>query len=247
MKPESVQSAIDAMNAGLPHYKAIRAFQLLAEPLSIENGLLTVNGKPTEEGGREVVVTFMPHLVPMNRGIFSTIYVRDAKASPQDLHAVLLKSYANEPFVHVLPFGAKPSVRRSFQMVSAHPAPSFVTVLKRFGEGDPGLLSFPAAGWTLALDFPARTPGLGLLLDVSDSMFGQRIVDARQAVEQFLFDLLPLGDVTSQDEPQRAVLGMQPGEGQVNGNPALAVPAVQEIAFLGVEGLRCVQRAREVG
>ena len=56
--------------------------------------------------GRDVVVSFTPHLVPMNRGIFSTIYVRGLKASPQDLHAILLKSYANEPFVHVLPFGA---------------------------------------------------------------------------------------------------------------------------------------------
>ena len=26
--------------------------------------------------GREVIVTFTPHLVPMNRGILSTIYVR---------------------------------------------------------------------------------------------------------------------------------------------------------------------------
>jgi len=61
--------------------------------------------------GRDVIVTFTPHLVPMNRGILSTIYVRGRKASPQDLHAILLKSYANEPFVHVLPFGAIPQTR----------------------------------------------------------------------------------------------------------------------------------------
>ncbi|MGA9006779.1 MAG: N-acetyl-gamma-glutamyl-phosphate reductase [Xanthobacteraceae bacterium] len=61
--------------------------------------------------GRDVVATFTPHLVPMNRGIFSTIYVRDPKASPQDLHAILLKSYANEPFVHVLPYSAMPQSR----------------------------------------------------------------------------------------------------------------------------------------
>lgn len=60
---------------------------------------------------REVVVSFTPHLVPMNRGILSTIYVRGLKASPQDLHAILLKSYANESFVHVLPFGAVPQTR----------------------------------------------------------------------------------------------------------------------------------------
>jgi Ca-activated chloride channel family protein len=40
-----------------------------------------------------------------------------------------------------------------------------------------------------------RVPvGLGLLLDVSDSMFGQRIVDARTAVERFLFELLDKSD-----------------------------------------------------
>jgi N-acetyl-gamma-glutamyl-phosphate reductase len=61
--------------------------------------------------GREVVVSFTPHLVPMNRGILSTIYVRALKASPEDLHAVLAKSYGQEPFVHVLPFGAVPQTR----------------------------------------------------------------------------------------------------------------------------------------
>jgi N-acetyl-gamma-glutamyl-phosphate reductase len=61
--------------------------------------------------GRNVVVTFTPHLVPMNRGILSTIYVRGLKATPQDLQAVLAKSYADEPFVHVLPFGRLPQTR----------------------------------------------------------------------------------------------------------------------------------------
>jgi VWFA-related protein len=40
-----------------------------------------------------------------------------------------------------------------------------------------------------------RVPvGLGLLLDVSDSMFGQRLADARVAVERFLFELLDKSD-----------------------------------------------------
>ena len=40
-----------------------------------------------------------------------------------------------------------------------------------------------------------RVPvGLGVLLDISDSMFGRRIKDARSAVEQFLFDLLAPSD-----------------------------------------------------
>src|SRR6202044_984908 len=61
--------------------------------------------------GRQVVATFTPHLVPMNRGILSTIYVRGLKTKPEQLHALLSKSYAKEPFVHVLPFGATPQTR----------------------------------------------------------------------------------------------------------------------------------------
>jgi N-acetyl-gamma-glutamyl-phosphate reductase len=61
--------------------------------------------------GRDVIVTFTPHLVPMNRGILSTIYVRGLKATPQHLHALVLKAYAKEPFVHVLPFGQTPQTR----------------------------------------------------------------------------------------------------------------------------------------
>jgi len=65
----------------------------------------------SKAAGRDVIVTFTPHLVPMNRGILSTIYVRGLKVSPQQLHALLLKSYAKEEFVHVLPFGTLPATR----------------------------------------------------------------------------------------------------------------------------------------
>jgi len=42
---EQVQTAVDAINPHLPHYKQIRAFHIHPEPFSIESGLLTANGK----------------------------------------------------------------------------------------------------------------------------------------------------------------------------------------------------------
>jgi len=59
---------------------------------------------------KEITVTFTPHLIPMNRGILSTIYVQLALGkTADDLHAKLNETYGNEPFVHVLPKGIMPS------------------------------------------------------------------------------------------------------------------------------------------
>ena len=60
--------------------------------------------------GRPVAVSFTPHLMPMNRGILATIYVRLAGgASAEDLRIALAARYDPEPFVHVLPQGRAPS------------------------------------------------------------------------------------------------------------------------------------------
>lgn len=62
--------------------------------------------------GREVVPSFTPHLVPMNRGILSTHYVEGVGGSDAaGLHAILSEAYAAEPFVTVLPFGQTPQTR----------------------------------------------------------------------------------------------------------------------------------------
>lgn len=55
--------------------------------------------------GRKVEIQFMPHLVPLNRGILASCYLKgDAEAC----HAKLVEAYADEPFIIVLPFGKLP-------------------------------------------------------------------------------------------------------------------------------------------
>ena len=63
----------------------------------------------TRAAGHEVALTFVPHLVPMIRGIHATLYARLTKEV--DLQALFEKRYAGEPFVDVLPAGSQPDTR----------------------------------------------------------------------------------------------------------------------------------------
>ncbi len=58
--------------------------------------------------GRDVRVQFTPHLIPANRGILATVYVRGDAAI---VHQTLATRYAKETFVEVLPFGTSPSTK----------------------------------------------------------------------------------------------------------------------------------------
>jgi N-acetyl-gamma-glutamyl-phosphate reductase len=59
--------------------------------------------------GRTLGLTFVPHLVPMVRGILTTVYSRITKDT--DFQALFEKRYAEEPFVDVLPPGSQPETR----------------------------------------------------------------------------------------------------------------------------------------
>jgi N-acetyl-gamma-glutamyl-phosphate reductase len=59
--------------------------------------------------GRSLGLTFVPHLVPMVRGILATVYARITKEA--DFQALFEKRYAREPFVDVLPPGSQPETR----------------------------------------------------------------------------------------------------------------------------------------
>lgn len=62
--------------------------------------------------GRPALVNFTPHLIPMNRGILASLYVRMAGgATPDDLRTALETRYRGEPFVRVVAKGSVPATR----------------------------------------------------------------------------------------------------------------------------------------
>jgi N-acetyl-gamma-glutamyl-phosphate reductase len=60
--------------------------------------------------GAEVGLTFVPHLLPLIRGIHATLYA-GLTGEPGDLQALFEQRYAGEPFVDVLPAGSHPETR----------------------------------------------------------------------------------------------------------------------------------------
>lgn len=79
--------------------------------------------------------------------------------------------YGRRGFVQyqfVVPDSAAHLVQQSIAALQRANAPSLFSVLKRFGPGNDSPLSFPIAGWTLAMDIPADVPTLGRALDALD-------------------------------------------------------------------------------
>jgi decaprenylphospho-beta-D-ribofuranose 2-oxidase len=70
----------------------------------------------------------------------------------------------------VVPFEAVDTLRTIVREVSASGQASFLAVLKRLGDANAGMLSFPTQGWTLTMDLPAGVAGLGALLERLDRL-----------------------------------------------------------------------------
>lgn len=71
-----------------------------------------IHAQITELAGKVVDFIFVPHLIPMIRGMLSTIYVKLTDVGQQtDLQALFEQRYANEQFVDVMPAGSQPETR----------------------------------------------------------------------------------------------------------------------------------------
>ena len=71
----------------------------------IEQGL-------SEAAGKQITVNFTAHLMPMNRGILSSCYVRLKNgAEAGDLRRILAERFQGEPFVRIVAEGVSPSTR----------------------------------------------------------------------------------------------------------------------------------------
>ena len=72
-----------------------------------------------------------------------------------------------------LPFGREDELRQIVEKIAVSKTASPLVVLKRFGDANPAPLSFPMPGWTLTVDIPTRSEGLGQLLHLLDEVVMQ--------------------------------------------------------------------------
>lgn len=67
----------------------------------------------SELAGEPMTVTFVPHLLPVNRGIVSTIYITlNQNTNIEEIYKLYTEFYENEPFVRILPLGMTANLKR---------------------------------------------------------------------------------------------------------------------------------------
>jgi decaprenylphospho-beta-D-ribofuranose 2-oxidase len=105
---------------------------------------------------------------------------------PLDMVGAWNRLYGPAGFVQyqlVLPDSAEGELPRMLEHIARAGHPSFLSVLKRFGPGNCGMLSFPMQGWTLAIDVPthARLASLLRQLDTVVADSGGRVYLAKDS------------------------------------------------------------------
>ena len=93
------------------HY-ANRESNFMAYNIGVHRHTPEIEQELSAVASEPVRVTFTPHLVPMTRGILSTVYMRlTAEISTAEAVAIYTKFYEDEPFVRVLPVGTYPQTK----------------------------------------------------------------------------------------------------------------------------------------
>lgn len=158
-----------------------------------------LESRPTAHG--KSVPCFMPHAVlnPWSVRAFNALYYhrhRDGQALvdydaffyPLDAVKHWNRIYGRRGFLQyqaALPTDtSRAGLIALLEAISSSRQASFLAVLKTFGPANAGLLSFPIAGSTLAVDFPNTGPALAQLLDALDEIViahGGRVYLAKDA------------------------------------------------------------------
>ncbi len=111
------------VNENLSPYKAGRAHRHVGE---MEQEL-------TKCAGRETTILFTPHLLPVTRGLFSTIYVKTKQQKTKRQILDIYKAvYREEPFVHIVEDGypaIKMAAHTNYCFIGAEPAPDSTTLI----------------------------------------------------------------------------------------------------------------------
>ncbi len=98
--------------------ESFKAYKVLGHQHEAEirqglSGVSTLGGKhASSTGAHGLPFAFVPHLLPINRGILATIYVTPSKpVTTSELRKIYSAKYASEPFVQLLPEGEFPELR----------------------------------------------------------------------------------------------------------------------------------------
>ena len=163
-----VMRSVEASLAGAPRAAAPRERPLLAVPEAVPAGLLR----------RSTVAAFNACYWHLNaRRGHGRVLDMGANLFPLDGLGAWNRLYGPDGLLQyqfAVPGGADGVLLETVEALRARGIPIYLAALKRFGEPSGGLLSFPIAGWTLAIDIPAGAPGLGAALDEQD----ERIADS---------------------------------------------------------------------
>jgi decaprenylphospho-beta-D-ribofuranose 2-oxidase len=148
--------------------------KLRARPLERRRGL-KLSAPPWAPNGllrRETVAAFNEAYYRRAPKQATHVVAIDPYFYPLDFVADWNRMYGGRGFLQyqfVVPFGREDALREALERLSSARTASFLAVLKRFGR-QRGTISFPAPGWTLALDIPTGGPELAALLDGLDEL-----------------------------------------------------------------------------